>query len=144
MAAVRVLEENGMCCYSGLICGEDWTKADFDTLIAYLSTFRHPMVNIQPITPMPGTPLFESYPYPIVVSREEYAKWDMAHVVFQPQNMSRRAFYYHIIRAYIKTAASKPQRIFIRQTYGRKIYRRVRRGATKIFFQYLKLMISGK
>ena len=141
IAAVDVLERNGVQCYSGLIVGEDWVKDDFDTLINYLNTFKSPMVNIQPITPMPGTPLFDNYPIEITESREIYAHWDMAHVVYKPLKMSKRKFYYHIIRAYLKTVASKRIRQFIKNKYGKDIYRRVRRGASKIFFQYLKLMI---
>ncbi|MBR6646425.1 MAG: hypothetical protein IKL09_02785, partial [Clostridia bacterium] len=74
------------------------------------------------------------------VSREKYAWWDMAHVVFKPLNMSKRRYYYHIIRAYLKTSANKKQRRFIKDRYGIDIYKRVRKGAGKIFFQYLRLM----
>lgn len=142
--AVSVLERNGLQCYSGLIVGEDWVKEDFDTLINYLNSFEHPLVNIQPITPMPGTPLFDEYKYEVVVPREKYAWWDMAHVVFRPTKMKTRLYYYHIIRAYLKTSANKKQRKFIRERYGRKVYNRVKKGATKIFFQYLKLMLTTK
>ena len=141
IAAVDVLERNGLQCYSGLIVGEDWTKEDFDTLINYLNTFKHPMVNIQPITPMPGTPLFDNYKYEILEKRENYSHWDMAHVVYKPIKMSKRKYYFHIVRAYLHTVASKKMRKFIKEKYGASIYKRVRHGATKIFFQYLKLMI---
>jgi radical SAM superfamily enzyme YgiQ (UPF0313 family) len=139
--AVNILERNGLQCYSGLIVGEDWVKKDFDTLIEYLNTFEHPLVNIQPITPMPGTPLFDEYQYEVNVPREKYECWDMAHVVFKPINMKKRWYYYHIIRAYLKTSANKKQRKFIKERYGKDIYKRVRKGATKIFFQYLRLMV---
>ena len=55
--------------------------------------------------------------------------------------MSKRKYYYHIVRAYLKTVASKKMRKYIKERYGMSIYRRVRSGATKIFFQYLKLML---
>jgi radical SAM superfamily enzyme YgiQ (UPF0313 family) len=142
--AINVLEKNGLQCYSGLIVGEDWVKEDFDTLINYLNSFEHPLVNIQPITPMPGTPLFDEYKYEIEVDRENYAWWDMAHVVFKPTKMKKRLYYYHIVRAYLKTSANKKQRRFIKERYGVKIYNRVKKGATKIFFQYLKLMLTSK
>ena len=139
--AVNILEKNGLQCYSGLIVGEDWVKEDFDTLINYLNSFEHPLVNIQPITPMPGTPLFDEYKYEIEVARENYAWWDMAHVVFKPVNMNKRFYYYHILRAYLKTSANKKQRQFIRVRYGKTVYNRVKHGATRIFFQYLRLLV---
>jgi len=142
--AINVLEKNGLQCYSGLIVGEDWEKEDFDTLITYLNSFDHPLVNIQPITPMPGTPLFDEYKYEIAVPRDKYAWWDMAHVVFKPTKMKTRLYYYHIIRAYLKTSANQKQRKFIKERYGRRIYNRVKCGAAKIFFQYLKLMLTAK
>lgn len=142
--AINVLERNGLQCYSGLIVGEDWVKEDFNTLINHLNTFEHPLVNIQPITPMPGTPLFDEYEYEIQVDRENYAWWDMAHVVFKPLNMRKRLYYYHIVRAYLKTSANKKQRKYIKERYGKKVYNRVKRGATKIFFQYLWLMLFSR
>lgn len=136
-AAVNIIEGNGMQCYSGLIVGEDWVKADFDSLIDYLNSFEHPLVNVQPITPMPGTPLYDQYPRELVIPREKYEMWDMAHVVFKPDNMSRRKYYYYILRTYLKTSANKKQRKFIYEKYGKKVYKRVRSGAAHIFFQYL-------
>lgn len=142
--AINILERNGLQCYSGLIVAEDWIKEDFNTLIEYLNSFEHPLVNIQPITPMPGTPLYDDYKYPITINRDDYACWDMAHVIYKPVNMSKRQYYYHIVRAYIKTSANKKQRKYIYERYGKKVYNRVKKGATKIFFQYLKLMIFPK
>lgn len=142
--AINILENNGLQCYSGLIVAEDWVKEDFDTLIKYLNSFKHPLVNIQPITPMPGTPLFTTYKYPIILDRERYGRWDMAHLAFEPLKMSRRKYYYHIVRAYLKTSANKTQRKFIRETYGMKVYKRIKKGARKIFFQYLALMINPR
>lgn len=139
--AVRIIEDTGMQCYSGLIVGEDWTRKDFDALINYLNGFKHPLVNIQPITPMPGTPLFDSYEGAFSVPRKRYELWDMAHVVFKPKAMGKRGYYYHILRAYLKTSANKIQRKFIRETYGTKVYARVKRGAAHVFFQYLRQII---
>lgn len=139
--AIRTLEQNGMQCYSGLIVGEDWIKADFNALIDYLNSFEHPLVNIQPITPMPGTPLYDEYSREIVVPREKYELWDMAHVVFKPQNLPRRKYYYNILRAYLKTSANKKQRKYILQTYGRRVYNRVKKGAAHVFMQYVRQIL---
>ena len=139
--AVRILEKHGVQCYSGLIVGYDWEKKDFDTLIAYLNSFEHPMVNIQPITPIKGTPLYKAWKGRITENGANYHFFDMAHAVLEPEHMSKRAFYYHILRAYWKTAASRKGRQYIRERYGRKVYRRVRRGALCITWQYLKLIV---
>ena len=127
--AVHVLEKYGVQCYSGLIVGFDWGKEDFDGLIAYLNSFEHPMVNIQPITPIKGTPFYEKNKHLITENEEHYHLFDMAHAVMQPQKMSKRAFYYHIFRAYLKTSASKKGRRYIVERYGKKVYRRADRLA---------------
>ncbi len=141
-AAVRTLEKYGLQCYSGLIVGYDWKKEDFDALIEYLNSFEHPMVNIQPITPIKGTPYYEKNKQFLTVDEERYEYFDMAHAVMRPQYMSLRRFYYHILRAYLKTSASKKGRRYIKERYGAAVYRRVRKGAVKIAMQYIKLIIK--
>lgn len=141
VAAVRVLERAGVQCYSGLITGPDWTRCDFDELINHLNSFDHPMVNIQPITPMPGTPLYDDERDSLVLDRGRTERWDMAHLAFVPTALSPRAYYWHLLRAYWSTSASAPQRRYLRQRYGVRAYRRVRRGAVGITWQYLKLIV---
>lgn len=142
--AVDILERNGLACYSGLITGEDWKKEDFNTLINYLNSFKHPCVNVQPITPMPGTPLFNEYPHDFTIPRNKYEYWDMAHIVFKPVNMSKRRYYYHILRTYMKTSVSREGRRYIKEKYNKATYKRVRNGAFKIFCQYISLIINPK
>ena len=142
--AVRVLEACGLRCYAGIIVRHDWERADFDALIDYINSFNNIFVNIQPLTPMPGTPLYAELKGLISVPRSRYELWDMAHLLIKPSKMSKRRFYYHILRAYLKTVASKKTRTYILREFGGKVYRRVRHGAAKIFVQYLKLMIKGR
>lgn len=140
--AVRILEKHGVQCYSGLIVGFDWTKEDFDGLISYLNSFEHPMVNIQPITPIKGTPFYEKNKALITEDEKKYENFDMAHAVMNPLHMSKRAFYYQILRAYLKTSASKKGRTYIVERYGKKVYKRVQKGAARIAWQYVKLILK--
>lgn len=140
-AAVRILEAAGVQCYSGLITGPDWDRGDFDQLVEHLNEFEHPMVKIQPITPMPGTPLYDDELPNITLPREQSERWDMAHLAFSPTALSPRAYYWHLLRAYWRTSASAPQRRYLRQRYGDSVYRRVRTGAFGITWQYLKLVL---
>ena len=140
--AIRIMEKYDVQCYSGIIVGMDWTKADFNGLIEHLNSFKHPMVNIQPITLIKGTPFYEKSKTLITEDEGRYQNFDMAHLVMQPTRMSKRAFYYHILRAYFKTSASKKGRKYIVERYGKKVYYRVRKGAMKIAWQYVKLIIN--
>lgn len=141
-AAVRILERNGLQCYSGLIVGYDWKKKDFDNLIDYLNAFEHPMVNVQPITPIKGTPYYDKHKHELTVQEEKFEYFDMAHAVMKPQYMSYRRFYYHILRVYLKTSASKKGRKYIKERYGKGVYQRVRKGAVKIAMQYIRLIVK--
>jgi radical SAM superfamily enzyme YgiQ (UPF0313 family) len=141
LAAVRVLEGAGVQCYAGLITGPDWTRTDFDNLVSHLNQFDHPAVNIQPITPMPGTPLYDDMTISLNLDRERAERWDMAHLAFTPVAMSARAYYWNLLRAYWRTSAGATQRRYLRSRYGRRVYRRVRRGALGITLQYLALVV---
>jgi hopanoid C-3 methylase len=127
-------------CYSGLITGEDWGPADFDGLVDFLNQFDHPMVNIQPITPMPGTPLYDEEHEHLTLPRSHSERWDMAHLAFTPTALSPRAYYWQLLLAYYRTSASAAQRRYIKGRYGNHVYRRVLRGALGITWQYLKLI----
>ena len=140
--AIRILEKYDVQCYSGLIVGMDWDKKDFDSLIDYLNSFEHPMVNIQPITPIKGTPFYEKEKDKIIEKETNYHYFDMAHLVMQPTKLSKRKFYYNILRAYLKTVAAKKGRKYIVERYGKKVYNRVKKGAFKIALQYVKLIIK--
>jgi len=141
--AVRILEKLGLECYSGIIVGIDWEKRDFDNLIKFLNIFEMPMLNIQPISPMPGTPTYNKYQNQIVVPREKYELWDMAHLLIEPSKMSRGKFYYNILRTYYMTALGLKAHIYIIKRYGLKIYWRTFKGSLYITWQYLKLIIKN-
>ncbi|HNX57764.1 MAG TPA: B12-binding domain-containing radical SAM protein, partial [Spirochaetota bacterium] len=141
--AIKILEKYGVQCYSGIIVGQDWEKKDFDSLIRWLNSFKLPAaVNIQPITPMPGTGIYERWESKLIIPREEYQLWDMAHVTLQPEKMSVRKYYYNLMRAYYKSSARFGAHIFIIKKYGLIAYLRVLIGAIHISLQYIKLIVS--
>ena len=45
---------------------------------------------------------------------------------------------------FVKSIATEEEIEFIKEKYGKSIYKRVKKGATKIAFQYIKLMIFPK
>jgi radical SAM superfamily enzyme YgiQ (UPF0313 family) len=121
--------------------GEDWGAADFDGLADFLNQFDHPMVNIQPITAMPGTPLYEDVQSHLTLPRTQSERWDMGHLAFQPTALSPRAYYWQLLRTYYRTSATPTQRRYINERYGHRVYRRIVRGALGVTWQYLKLIV---
>jgi len=141
MQAVRVLEAAGVQCYSNLFTGMDWARSDFDHLIDFLNQLEYPMVNIQPSTPMPGTPEFDADHDRLGLPRDRAERWDHAHLAFQPTELGPRAYYWHLLRAHYKTSASPASRRHIKDRYGKRVYRRMLRGAMGNTWQYVKLMV---
>ncbi len=142
--AVNILENLEIYCYSGLIAGLDFEQCDFDNLIKYLNDFQHPAINLQPITPLPGTPLYHKIGSEVCIPRERYELWDMAHILIRPTKMSPRKFYYNILRVYFKTSARFSAHRHILKQYGWKIYLRTLKGAFCITWQYLCLIVNPK
>jgi len=142
--AINMLEKCGLRCYAGIIVGHDWDKHDFNNLISHLNSFSNIFINVQPLTPMPGTASFEKLKDLIAVPRERYELWDMAHLLIKPTKMGARRFYYHLLRVYLKVLTNRKRRKQLKEEFGKTIYKRVRRGAIKIFFQYLRLIIFGR
>ncbi len=139
--AVRVLEDAGVQCYTDLFTGMDWDRTDFDRLIAFLNQLEHPMVNIQPSTPMPGTSEFDEGCDQVSLARCEAERWDSAHLTFRPTELGPRAYYWQLLRAHYKTTANPSRRRYIKDRYGKRVYRRMIRGAVGNTWQYLKLMV---
>ncbi len=139
--AVRVLEAAGVQCYSDLFTGMDWARSDFDHLIDFLNQLEYPMVNIQPSTPLPGTPEFAADHHRLSLARDRAERWDHAHLAFQPTELGPRAYYWNLLRAHYKTSATPGRRRYIKDRYGDEVYRRMLRGSMGNTWQYVKLMV---
>lgn len=143
--AIHTLEKYGVQCFSGIIVGLDWEKRDFDNLAKWLDSFKFPTaVNIQPITPMPGTSIYEARNSDLIIPREKYELWDMTHLVLQPTKMSISSYYYNLVCTYYKTSAGFRASIYILKKYGLATYIRVLIGGLNITWQYIKLIIANK
>jgi hypothetical protein len=140
-AAAQVLESAGVQCYSDLFTGEDWGRADFDHLIDQLNQLEYPMVNIQPMTPTPGTPRCDEDRDQLGLSRHQPERWDNANLAFRPTELPARVYYWNLLRAHYMTSANPSRRRYIKDRYGHRVYRRILLGAMGNTWQYLKLMV---
>lgn len=143
LRAVSVLEQAGVLCYCGLMVGHDWDRSDFDGLIAHLKTFRYPLINVQPVTPIPGTPYYETMREELAVGLDRRELWDMAHLLIKPTKMSERDFYANLLRVYYKTSLLPRVHGMIFRSFGIKAYMRACKGAICITRQYRTLIRKG-
>jgi radical SAM superfamily enzyme YgiQ (UPF0313 family) len=139
--AVSVLKAAGVECYGTLILGLDWSDREFDSLYSWLRKLDLKFINLQPFTPLPGTPLYEEYKEELAVSREEHEKWDLAHLVVKPRSISTRRYYWNIVKLYYKITMNPPNVLKMIRQYG--IYENIKLslGAMSITLQYLKKIV---
>lgn len=137
--AALVLHRHGVDAYTGVVVGENWTGEDFRSLGDWLLRHHMALVNIQPLTPLPGTPSFDRHRDSLVIARDDYAKWDLTHLAVRPSRMTPRSFYRHLIGTYFRTA-SHPRVFFsVLRRYGLGVAIRMLRGGFLITAQYLRL-----
>lgn len=140
---IKILKELDIELYATLIIPLDFTKKDFRDLTSWLNGLNVRFVNLQPLTPLPGTEIFESYLPDLLVKREQYESWDMAHVVLKPKFMSIRRFYLGLLIAYYRVVM-RPKHIFaLIKKYGIKANLKMLVGSSFVSFQYIQKIVRG-
>lgn len=99
--AMQILNELGIDCYATVILSPDWGKEEFRKLEITLKKLKIHYVNLQPLTPLPGTD-FTVTESKLLISRNDYAKWDLAHVAISPSKLSVEEYYKELLSLYAK------------------------------------------
>lgn len=100
--AMSILNRLSICCYATIILPARWSRAEFDECGRRFRELGIRFVNLQPITPLPGTG-FEADKDSLVIDKKDFPKWDLAHVTVRPEKMSVADYYGEILRLYMKT-----------------------------------------
>lgn len=143
VAAVKILKKYGIECYATVILGLDWDKTDFDRLYCFLKALDIVFVNLQPFTPMPGTPYFDRYKDRLLIPYEQAEKWDMAHLVVKPEKLSARQYYAQIVKLYYKITVTPKHTAYMFRRYGWRQTLKLSAGAFRITLQYLIKILRG-
>jgi radical SAM superfamily enzyme YgiQ (UPF0313 family) len=99
--AIRVLQDCNVDIYASFIVAPNWSKQDFVELKHYIFDNKLYYIVIQPLTPLPGTEVFEKYNN-YIVRRNQFELWDMQHAVLRTA-MDEKEFYKEIRKIYIST-----------------------------------------
>lgn len=140
---IHILKRLDIELYATLIIPMDFSKADFSELTGWLKSLNVRFVNLQPLTPLPGTNIFEEYIPSIIVEREDYSKWDMAHIVLQPEHVSIRKFYIQLLKAYYQIIMRPRHIISLIKKYGIKANIKMLIGSNYVSWQYIKKIFSA-
>ena len=78
-----------------------------------------------------------------MVPREDYPKWDLAHLVLKPEKLSVRGFYWEMLKTYHRRVASPSHVAALIRRYGLGPVLRLSVGSARVSLQYLKKIAQG-
>ena len=99
--AIEILNELEVDCYATIILSPDWDREQFRRLEIILKELKIHYVNLQPLTPLPGTDFVVSKDK-LLIEPDDYAKWDLAHISIVPSKLSVAEYYKELLRLYGK------------------------------------------
>ncbi|MTI57253.1 B12-binding domain-containing radical SAM protein [Geosporobacter ferrireducens] len=142
--AIRILQKYDMEIYGTLILDMDFSKKDFQNLYQWIKRLGLIFVNLQPLTPLKGTEIYEQYREDFIVDPAEYEKWDLAHLVLEPREMSVRRYYFEMIKLYYQITMA-PQNVWkLIRRYGFAEVWKLSWGSSVVTLQYLQKMVRGR
>ena len=142
-AAVRVLKKYDIEVYGTLILDMDFSREDFHNLHKWLKGLGLTFINLQPLTPLRGTEIYQMYKENLIVDGDQFEKWDLAHLVLKPEKMSVRRYYYEMIKLYYRITMAPGNVIRLIKKYGLKDVLKLSMGSSVITMQYLKKLVRG-
>lgn len=138
--AIEVLRRHRVDTYGSLIPRPDYSEKEWDRLGRFIEDNGLYYLNISPLTPLPGTLIWDEYKDRINVPRAAHGLWDLSHVVL-PTTMPRRRFYRFLLKTYSRAVLNirRANRLTLRTrppvwTPG---YLRLWWGAVQIYWQFL-------
>lgn len=142
--AVGTLKKYDVECYGTFILGLDWTWADFSALHKWIKKLGLVFVNLQPLTPLRGTDIYDKYRPRFIVGEDEYEKWDLAHLVVRPDHISVRRYYWYTMVLYYLITANPVSWWYMVKKYGLHDTLKLTWGAAMVNNQYWKKLIMGE
>lgn len=137
--AIAMLQKYKVDTYGSLIPNPDYTPADWERLWQFIEETGLYYVNISPLTPMPGTLIWNDYKDKVTIPREAHGLWDLSHAVL-PTRMPLKDYYRSLLKLYGRTIlnisrASKTAQRTLPSVWSWK-YLRMLWGAMKIGRQF--------
>lgn len=103
--AIAVLRRHRVDTYGSLITQPDYTREDWDRLKRFIDETGLYYLNISPLTPMPGTLIWDQYKDKLTVSRQAHGLWDMSHMLL-PTKQPLKEYYRSLLGVYAHACLS--------------------------------------
>lgn len=134
--ALQVLKECHVDCYAAVITSPEWGDEDFRNAGNKLVEMGIHFVNLQPLTPLKGTGI-EVSDKDLIIPRDNFPKWDLAHVVIRPMKMSVSQYYTHILKLYERIVFRPKNLLYHVFHHPLKIQWKLAKGIFRVRKQYL-------
>tara|TARA_B110000046_G_scaffold391_1_gene539 strand:+ start:4059 stop:5570 length:1512 start_codon:yes stop_codon:yes gene_type:complete len=138
--AIEVLKRNKIDTYGSLIPGQNYLKEDWDRLWKFIQETGLYYVNISPITPLPGTDIWNDFKGQLTVPEDAHGLFDLSHMLL-PTKLSLKAYYRELLSLYQKTIfnlkRAKNHTYRTLPSVWSIQYYRILRGSLKIRKQFL-------
>jgi radical SAM superfamily enzyme YgiQ (UPF0313 family) len=105
LEAIKVLSKYGVDTYGSLIPQPYYSDKDWERLFSFIEETGLLYVNISPLTPMPGTSVYNNWKEKITIPRSAYGLWDLSHIIL-PTKSSLKKYYQRLLWLYTKTCMS--------------------------------------
>jgi radical SAM superfamily enzyme YgiQ (UPF0313 family) len=100
-STIEKIHDSGTCVKANFMFGFDADKPDiFDKTIDAIYEWDIDLVDINILTPFPGTPLYEDLEREKRILTKDWSQYDLKHVVFQPKNMSAQDLFAETMRVH--------------------------------------------
>src|SRR6185312_14389255 len=137
--AIEVLRRHGVDTYGSLIPNPEYTEKEWDRLMRFIDDNGLYYLNISPLTPLPGTVIWDDYKDKLTVPREAHGLWDLSHVVL-PTRLPRKRYYRFLLKTYSRAILdirrANQLTLRTRPPVWSPRYLRLWWGAIMIFFQF--------
>jgi len=101
--AIRILRQCRVDTYGSLITQPDYTSEDWERLWQFIEETGLYYVNISPLTPLPGTDIWEEYASRLTVPKDAHGLFDLSHVLL-PTRVPLKEYYRSLIWLYTRTS----------------------------------------
>jgi len=144
--AAKWLKEAGIDVWASFMLHPDWTPADFKALRGHIKRLAPEIATFSPLTPFPGLPLYKHYQKEgrLLFEKEDYGAWSFGQVVVRPVNMSLRAYYFEVLKTILYLNFISNHMRYITKKFGAATLLRMSKGAVKVFFRYVGLMLGAR
>lgn len=136
--AIEVLRRHGVDTYGSLIPNPEYTEKEWERLMRFIEDNGLYYLNISPLTPLPGTVIWDEYRDKLTVPRRAHGLWDLSHAVL-PTRLPLKQYYRFLLRTYSRAVLDirRADRLTLRTRPPVWTFRYMRLwwGAIKILFQ---------